>query len=137
MGRIEPRPKDVNDKILAREFVLEKTLDGKESLKITIKSSKTRWGGGKKVPHQTRVGLRPRYDRSNRSLQPVRSVQLRVHPKISSPSARKLDTSKKNEQKVQGRVANKKPTVGQLLNKCTKAIHKVQPLKKRSRSPPR
>lgn len=45
MGRIEPRPKDVNDKILAREFVLEKTLDGKESLKITIKSSKTQWGG--------------------------------------------------------------------------------------------
>lgn len=75
MGRIEPRPKDVNDKILAREFVLEKTLDGKESLKITIKSSKTRWGGARKFlirresacgPGTTgQTGLSNRLDRSN------------------------------------------------------------------------
>ena len=31
----EERPKNVNDKILAREVVLEKTPDGKESLKIS------------------------------------------------------------------------------------------------------
>ena len=40
----EPRPKNVNDKILAREVTLEKTPDGKESLKITIKASRP---GGK------------------------------------------------------------------------------------------
>jgi len=36
----EGRPKNVNDKILAREVVLEKTPDGKESLRITLKASR-------------------------------------------------------------------------------------------------
>ena len=36
----EKRPNNVNDKILAREVVLEKTPDGKESLKITLKASR-------------------------------------------------------------------------------------------------
>ena len=36
----EPRPKNVNDKILTREVTLEKTPDGKESLKITVKASR-------------------------------------------------------------------------------------------------
>ena len=36
----EERPKDVKDKILAREVVLEKTPDGRESLKITVKASR-------------------------------------------------------------------------------------------------
>ena len=34
----ETRPKNVNDKILAREVVLEKAPDGKELIKITIKT---------------------------------------------------------------------------------------------------
>ena len=33
-------PKNVNDKILAREVMLEKTPDGKESLKIVVKASR-------------------------------------------------------------------------------------------------
>ena len=36
----ETRPKNADDKILAREVVLEKTPDGKESLKITLKASR-------------------------------------------------------------------------------------------------
>ena len=36
----EPRPKDVDGKILVRKVVLDKTLDGKESLKITIQASR-------------------------------------------------------------------------------------------------
>ena len=32
--------KNSEDKILAREVVLEKTLDGKESIKITVKASR-------------------------------------------------------------------------------------------------
>ena len=36
----EERPKNVNDKILAREVVLEKTSDGNESLKITLRASR-------------------------------------------------------------------------------------------------
>ena len=35
----EPRPKNINDKIQAREVTMEKTPDGKESLKITVKAS--------------------------------------------------------------------------------------------------
>ena len=35
----ETRTKNVNDKILAKEVTLEKTPDGKESLKITVKAS--------------------------------------------------------------------------------------------------
>ena len=59
----EERPKNVKDKILTREVVLEKTPDGKESLKITLKASRP---GGKQVPHKTRVSLLPRRDRSDR-----------------------------------------------------------------------
>ena len=35
----ESRPKNVNNRILAREVTLEKTHDGKESLKITVEAS--------------------------------------------------------------------------------------------------
>ena len=38
----EERPKNVNDKILVREVVLEKTPDDKESLRITLKASRLR-----------------------------------------------------------------------------------------------
>ena len=38
---------------------------------------------------------------------------------------------------MQGKLANQKPTFGQLLNKYSKAVRNDQPLKKRSRSPPR
>jgi len=34
----ETRPKNVNDKILAREVVLEKAPDGKELIKIIVKA---------------------------------------------------------------------------------------------------
>ena len=34
----ETRPKNVNDKILAREVVLEKAPDGMELIKITVKA---------------------------------------------------------------------------------------------------
>ena len=36
----EPRPKNINDKIQTREVMMEKTPDGEESLKITIKASR-------------------------------------------------------------------------------------------------
>ena len=43
----EPRPNNVNDKIQAREVTMERTLDGKESLKITVKASRP--GGARKL----------------------------------------------------------------------------------------
>jgi hypothetical protein len=39
----DPRVLDENRKILSWEVVAEKTSDGGETLKITIKSSNTRW----------------------------------------------------------------------------------------------
>ena len=36
----EPRSKNVNDKVRAREVTMEKTPDGEESLKITVKASR-------------------------------------------------------------------------------------------------
>jgi len=58
----EERPKNVNDKILAREVVLEKTLDGKKLLKIIVKASMP---GGKRVL-KLQVGLLSRPDWSDR-----------------------------------------------------------------------
>jgi len=36
----ESRPNNVNDKVRAREVTMEKTPDGEESLKITVKASR-------------------------------------------------------------------------------------------------
>src|SRR6185436_12807450 len=47
----EPRPKNINDKIQAREVTMEKTPDGKESLKITVKASRP--GGQGSCPQKT------------------------------------------------------------------------------------
>jgi len=66
----DPRPMNVSDKILAREVVKEKTDDGKDTLKITIRNSRL---GGKEVLHQ-KIGLLPRHDRSDQCLRPVRPV---------------------------------------------------------------
>ena len=82
----EPRPKNVNDKILAREVTMEKTTDGEESLKITVKASRPR---GKKVPPKRQVSLQLRHDQSNRSPQPVRLVRQKADLELSSLSARK------------------------------------------------
>ena len=82
----ELRPKNINDKIQAREVTMEKTLDGKESLKITVKASRP---GGKKVALKRRVSLQLKHDRSDRLPKPVRPVRQKVGPELSSLSARK------------------------------------------------
>ena len=75
----EERQKNVNDKILAREAVLEKTPDGKESLKITLRASRP---GGQASSSQNS-------SRPVTQVRPVRPVIPRADPKHSSPSARK------------------------------------------------
>ena len=40
----DSRPMNVNDKILAREVVKEKTSDGEQTLKITIRAPRLGWG---------------------------------------------------------------------------------------------
>ena len=48
----DPRPMNANDKILAREVIKEKTDDGKDTLKITIRNP--RLGGQRSSPPENR-----------------------------------------------------------------------------------
>jgi len=75
----EERPKNVNDNILAREVVLEKTPDGKESLKITLKVSRP--GGASKFLAELESAC---YSGAT-----GQTGHPRTDPKHSSPNARK------------------------------------------------
>ena len=68
----EPRPKNVNDKIQAREVMMEKTPDGKESLKITVKASRPKGAREFLTRHESAcclgtTGQTGRLNRSDRS----------------------------------------------------------------------
>ena len=62
----DERPLTVDNKILAREVIQEKTPDGKKSLRIILKP-RTLGGGGKRVLLQA-TGLLLSRDRSSRSV---------------------------------------------------------------------
>ena len=119
----EGRPKNVNDKILAREVVLEKTPDSKESLKITLQASRP---GGKQVPQA-------------RPVRPASSTGQTGHPhgrpKIFNPKCSEVGIWKVNESMVQEGVVKQKLTFDQLLNKYAKAVPKDRSLKKTPRAP--
>ena len=53
------------------------------------------------------------------------------------PKRLEVGTWKTNQPKVQGKLATRKPTFGQLLNKYSKVVQNDRPLKKRPRSPSR
>ena len=91
----EPRPNNVNDKVLVRKVVLDKAPDGKESLKVTINAPRL---GGKRALHQMPVDLLSRHDRSDRYHQRVRMVRSgsatgqtgpEISPGLSNQSVRK------------------------------------------------
>ena len=82
----EPRPKNINNKIQTREVTMEKTHDGKESLKITVKASRP---GGQESSSQKTFGLQLRHDQSDRPPQLVRPVRQKASSEFSSLSARK------------------------------------------------
>ena len=128
----EERPKNVNDKILTREVVLEKTLDGKESLKITLRASRP---GGQASSSQN--SSRPVIQVP--PVRPASSTGQTGHPqgrpKIFKPKRSEVCTWNVNESKVQGGVVKQKITFDQLLNKYTKAVPKDRSLKKKPRSP--
>ena len=69
----EARPKNVNDKILAKEVVLEKAPDGKELIKITVK---LKCPGGKRVLLPLQVDLLSRTDRS--ASRPTKNFQAQM-----------------------------------------------------------
>ena len=78
----DPRPMNANDKILAREVIVEKTPDGKPTLRIFVNAPKP--GGKKSLPvnllsrrdGQTgSLNWSDRSDRSYRVQRPVRPAQ--------------------------------------------------------------
>ena len=100
----EPRPKNINDKIQAREVTMEKTPDGKESLKITVKTSRL---GGKESSSQ-------KTSRPATQARPVRPVtstgqtgQTKGQPRTFKPKRPEGGTQKVNESKVQGVLQNR------------------------------
>ena len=66
----DERPLTVDNKILAREVIQEKTPDGKKNMRIILKPRTLGGRGGKRILLQVTVLLLSR-DRSNRLLQPV------------------------------------------------------------------
>ena len=121
------RPKNVNDKILAREVVLEKAPDGKELIKITIKSQ-VPGGQESSSAAASRLAVQDR---------PVRPVSLtgqtgppQGRPRTFKPKRPEERTWKQNVPKIQGKMVAQKPTFGQLLNKYTKVVHQDRPLKR-------
>ena len=90
----EPRLRNVNDTILAREVTLEKTPDGKESLKITITASRPRGQEG-----SSQDTSRPAAQA--RPVRPVTSTgQTQSRPRTFKPKCPEVCTWKVNESKV-------------------------------------
>ena len=90
----EARPKNVNDKILAREVVLEKAPNGKELIKITVKAQVP---GGQES--SSAAASRPVVqDR------PVRPVRPRTDQGLSSPSTGKRVLGSRMCQRSKGRM---------------------------------
>ena len=80
----DPRPMNANDKILTREVIKEKTDDGKDTLKITIKNP--RLGGQGSSPTENRSAAQAR---PVRRVAPAGQTGLVTVPGLSSQSVRK------------------------------------------------
>ena len=106
---------------------MEKTPDGKESLKITVKASRPRG-----QESSSRNTCRP--TAQARPVRPVASTgqtgQPKSRPKTLKPKSPEVGTQKFNESKVHDCFIKKKLSFTQLLNKYTKGVPKDRPLKK-------
>ena len=80
----EEKTKNINDKILAREVIKEKTDDGKDTLKITIRNP--RLGGQGSSPPENRSAAQAR---PVRPVSPTGQTGLATVPGLSSQSVRK------------------------------------------------
>ena len=88
----EPRPKNINDKVRVREVTMEKTPDGKESLKITVKASRP--GGQESSSQKT--------SQPATQARPVRPVRQKASPELSSLSTRKKVLGRLMSQRCMG-----------------------------------
>jgi len=93
----ESRPKNVDDTIMAREVTLEKSPDGKESLKITIKASRP--GGARKFLARHESSCCP-----GTTVRPASSIgqtgQAQSRPRTVKPKGPEVRTCKVNESRM-------------------------------------
>ena len=111
----DPRPNDVKDKVPIREVVLEKSADGKESLKITINAPRLR-GQGSPTLGTSRPAVQVRPVRpvsptgqtgpSGQTGPADRSGRSRIQPRTFKLRRPEVGTWKINKPKIQGRSAN-------------------------------
>ena len=115
-----------------KEVVKEKTDDGKDTMKITIRAP--RFGRQASSPPDSQSAAQARPVRpvspTGQTGSSSRSDRSCDRPRTFKPKRPEVGTWKTNEVKVPGRTANQKPTFNQLLNKYTKVVQKDRPLKK-------
>ena len=105
----ETRPKNIDDKILAREVVLEKAPDDKELIKIIVKTQVPR-GQESSSAATSRPIVQ---DRSVRPVSPTgQTGQLQGRPRTFKPKRLEEGTWKQNVPKIQGKMVAQKPTFG-------------------------
>ena len=134
----DDRPLTVDNKILVREVIQEKAPNGKKNLRIILKPRTL--GGQEGSSSGDRSAVQPR---PIRPVPPTGQTSQTAHTGLDDRSDRpggqpqtfklkrpKVGTWKTNQPKVQGKIANQKPTFGQLLNKYSKAVRNDRPLKK-------
>src|SRR6185503_4035576 len=123
---------------LAREVIKEKTDDGKTTLKIIVRNPRLEGQGSSPPENRSADQAQPARPVSptGQTSSSSRSERSGDRPRTFKPKRPEVGTWKTNEVKVQGRIANQKPTFNQLLNKYTKVVQNDRPLKKRPRSLP-
>ena len=134
----DDRPLTIDNKILAREVIQEKTPDGIKNLRIILKPRTLEGQEGSSLGDRSAAQPRP-----VRSIAPTgqtgpggRLDRPGGQPQSFKPKHPEVGMWKTNQPKVQGKLANQKPTFGQLLNKYSKAVPNNRSLKKIPRSPP-
>jgi hypothetical protein len=153
----EKRTITADEKMLSRKVVVEKTVDGKESLKITIKAPMLGGQAQAKITEETvkqpeaPQSIRPVHTTGQTSSAggcPAPLIRLVSHTgqtglrvlgqqRTFKPKSLEKGRWKTNERSFQYKKFRAKPTFDLLLNKYTRqaAVSKNRPREKRSRSP--
>jgi hypothetical protein len=127
---------DLRGKELTREVAYEKTPDGRETFKITVKES-GHGGQGSSTPSGQHI-TDPVLDRAVRpGVQGGQTAPAHGRPKMLVPKRPEIGNWKLNVAKNQGSVPKTKVIFDMLFDKYSKkAVTRDRPVKKRMRSPP-
>jgi hypothetical protein len=122
---------------LTREVAYEKTPDGRETFKITVKAS-GHGGQGLSTPSSQQT-TDPVLDRAVRlGVQGGQTAPAHGRPKMLVPKRLEIGNWKLNVTKNQGSIPKPKVTFDMVFDKYSKqkAVTSDRPVKKRMRSPP-